>query len=280
MGDTGQGTSNGGGGGTTRASAGPANISQMQALAKKSGSAADQQLANEIDRIIRTTRITASDQDPGDTQKFFNAIGYMKNKPKTVKTENDLEKEIKAGNQSTDYPYYIFHGDSATSAKQGKAFAEQLHGKTDQYLPSGRLGDGIYFSTSPTGSAGYMDSRYGRQTKAILNKKAKIISDRALDSKIMAFSSSHPKAYKAIMNMQGSKNDSWGSSSKKSVFAALFGYNVISDGRGSKTYDHYTSVFDRSVLTVVTGKTLVSNNVYNQASRGYKGWDYRNPGET
>ena len=282
MGNTGQGSGNGGGGGTSRAGAqqATANISQLQALAKKTGAKADQQLADEIDKIVRTTKITENDQDPGDTQKFFNAIGYTHNKPETVKTEMDLENEINAGNQSLDYPYYIFHGDRASSASEGKQYADQLHGKRDQYLPSGRLGDGIYFSTSPSGSAGYMDSRgYGRQTKAILNHNARVISDSALGTMITKFRRSHPKAYKSILNMSGSKGDNWGDDSKKSVFASLFGYNVIADRDGRKHYDHYLSVIDRKALTVVTRKTVTYKDLENAQNNGTNAWKYINNGE-
>lgn len=262
------------------ASSATANLSQLQALAQKSGAAADQQLAGEIDRIVRTTRITKSDQDPGDTQKFFNATGISARKPATVRTEMDLENEINAGNQSLDYQYYIFHGDRATSSAQGRQYAEQLHGKSDQYIPSGRLGDGIYFSTSPSGSASYMDrTNYGRQTKAILNHNARVISDSALSRKISGFKRSHPKAYARIMAMTGSKNNSWGADAKKSVFATLFGYNVVTDGSGRKVQDHYLAVFDRSALTVVTGETLRRGDVRSRSNAGQSAWRFQNHNE-
>ena len=283
MANGGQGTKNGGGGrGVNRASkkSSAADIGQLQALAQKSGAAADQQLADQIDEIIRSTIITEKDQDPGDTQKFFNAIGYTSNKPVTVKSEMDLENEINAGNQSSDYQYYIFHGDVASNAAEGKAFASQLHGRRDQYISSGRLGDGTYFSTSPLGSANYMDRNgYGRQTKAILNQNAKVISESKLTRMITKFQKSHPKAYASIRKMQGSKGNYWGKEAKYGVFASLFGYNVVTDGSGGKQHDHYLAVFDRSALTMVTGKTMGRSDIRQAFMNNSSAWQYKNAHE-
>ena len=280
MGDNGQGSSNGGGGGTQRKPSNQTNLSVLQALARKNTAGADQQLADEIEKIVRTTKITKSDQDKGDTQKFFNATGMSDRKPKLVKTEMDLEDEINAGNQNQDFPYYIFHGDMASSTAQADGFVKQFQGKSAQYISSGRLGDGTYFTTSPLGGTSYLDGRgFGQQSKAILNSNAKVVDDFHLSKMISLFQQTHPKAYTQIMKMQGGKNGRWGGDSKKSVFATLFGYNAIIDGRGPKAYDHYVSVFDRSALTVVTGKTTNYTELFDRMVYDRSPWQYTNPNE-
>lgn len=227
-----------------------ATLAQMQALAAKSGAQADANLQAALQDAIKNTTITNPRLDDGDTQKFFVAAGLADKKPIIVADEDALEAAINAGGQSKAYPYYIFHSDAAPDAITGREFAGQLMGNDTHYISAGRIGDGTYFTTSPMGSAGYMN-QYGQQVKAIYNSNARIISQLDLTNRIRQFRRSHPQAAAFIDSLQGSKDNSWGRSAKQTVYAALFGYNVITDGDGSKNTDSYSVCIDRSALTIV-----------------------------
>ena len=246
-------------------------VQQLQALAAKSGAQADATLTATLQNLIQKTNITNPRLDPGDTQKFFVALGLADNKPQIVDDENALEAQINAGEQSKDYPYYIFHSDAAPDKLTGREFAGQLMGNDTWYASAGRLGDGTYFSTSPRGSMGYMNAN-GLQIKGMYNNNAKVISAVDLTKKIQAWVRSHPQAAAFIYSLKGSKGDSWGKSGKMGIFATLFGYNVVTDGYGDKTDDHYSACFDRSVMTLVK-KTIGQQ----KGRRAY--WKYQNPGE-
>ena len=268
----GNGQSAGHGSRTPRARGGPGTtVAQLEALAAKSGAQADSQLETELRNLITRTTITNPRLDQGDTQKFFVATGLADKKPIIVADEDAMEAEINANGQNVFYPYYIFHSDAAPDAITGREFAGQLMGNDTHYISAGRLGDGTYFSTSPLGSASYMNQN-GLQMKAIYNNNAKVISESSLMTKIRQFRNTHPRSAAYIDSLQGSKGDTWGSSAKKTIYATIFGYNVVTDGDGSKSSDAYSVCVDRSAMTIVR-KTI------GKPSRRKKLWKYQNARE-
>lgn len=111
------------------------------------------------------------------------------------------------------------------------------------YHGAGMYGDGLYFSSSLSGSKAYGWSS-PRTVGAYLNDKARPISFSRLRSEYDAFVKTHPQTRKALGFAK-----SHGSSHHNSYaqFALIRGYNVIYSDRGGETY---YSVLDRGVLTM------------------------------
>lgn len=111
------------------------------------------------------------------------------------------------------------------------------------YVGNGVHGDGLYFSDSLSGSKMYGDST-GRTVGAVLNSKAKVISEQKLQKEYDSFVKSHPQTRKALgFARSKSSHDSL------SQFALIRGYNVISYTHGWSNETYYT-VIDRSALTM------------------------------
>lgn len=110
------------------------------------------------------------------------------------------------------------------------------------YVGVGIHGDGLYFSDSLSGSKAYGDSSC-KTVGAVLNKKAKVISEKQLRSLYDNFVKAHPQSRKALgFARSKSYHDSM------SQFALTQGYNVISSQQSSR--EVYYTVLDRSVLTM------------------------------
>lgn len=248
MGDTGQGTSNGGGGGTTRATPSNAtvNLSQMQALAQKSGSQADHDLALLLIDATSPMKVKVdSNQQDTDTQRFINSTGIADRKPEVVKDEQALENKKFMGETIGDY---LYHTDSPQgSIRDAKTFGDQYQNGR-MYNSSGYYGDGSYFSDSTEGSWRYgYNNPNAYQIKGMLNSKARIIKDTDLEKRIKSFKRSHPTAARVINKMSTGYGATEGT---MSIYAQLFGFNVITHDLGWRKEKYYT-ITDRSVTTVV-----------------------------
>ena len=248
MGDNGQGSSNGGGGGTQRAPAASTamvNLSQMQALAQKTGAAADAQLAQMIAEATSRKVKVYPDQQNTDTQRFVNATGLADKKPVVVNSQRALLNAQFTGDTVGEV---IYHTDApAPGVSDAKTFGDQYQ-KGRAYLSSGVYGDGTYFSNSSDGSWSYGYGN-GYQIMGMLNSNARVINRSALRTKIKAFKRSHPQAAKVIRGMSTGYG---GTDGLETIYAVLFGYNVVRIP--SCTYrpgEHYYSVVDRSATTVV-----------------------------
>lgn len=267
MGDTGQGTSNGGGGGTTRATPSNAtvNISQMQALAQKSGTLADQELANMLTDATSKAKVkTDANQQDTDTQRFINATGIADRKPEVVKDEDALENKKFLG--ETIGPY-LYHTDAPQgTVRDAKTFGDQYQ-TGRMYNSSGVHGDGTYFSDSSDGSwdYGYRNPN-AYQIKGMLNSKAKVIKEADLKKRITSFKRTHPKAARVINNMStgyGSQSGTY------SVYAQLFGFNVISYQLSGWRKQTYYTITDRSATTVV------KNGIHDPDQYTNKNWKFQ-----
>lgn len=110
------------------------------------------------------------------------------------------------------------------------------------FVGRGIHGDGLYFSDSLSGSKAYGDHT-GQTVGAVLNSKARVISETQLRQDYDAFVKSHPQARKALgFAKSHSTHDSY------SQFALIRGYNVISSDQYSN--ETYYTVLDRSALTM------------------------------
>lgn len=111
------------------------------------------------------------------------------------------------------------------------------------YVGNGIHGDGLYFSNDLGGSKSYGGRRGSKTLAAVLNQKAKVISERQLQSLYDNFVKTHPQSRKAFGFAKArSSHDSM------SQFALTQGYNVITSNQGGG--EVYYTVLDRSVLTM------------------------------
>ena len=135
----------------------------------------------------------------------------------------------------------LYHTDDTTQQEPDAAvFAKQFMGSGRQFASAGLSGDGTYFATRSDESWGYGRAQRATQFKAFFNNNAKIVDYYTLRSKISAFSASHPNVDRTI---SGFSEAYGGGSGRASIYAAIFGYNVIRRG-------NYYAVLDRSAMTV------------------------------
>ncbi len=180
-----------------------------------------------------------------DTQRFFNAIGWTSRTTDLITGDKAFLTAARAANAEI-----LYHTDDAAEAHvpNAKVLADQFMSRKErQYLSGGYYGDGTYFANRATGWGGswsYGESTGSTQFRSFLNRKAKVISDSALDRQFRAWSASHPKAYRNLVGFsQGYHLNGGSTDGSKSIFAAMCGYNVISSGDG------YYTVLDRSAVT-------------------------------
>ena len=218
------------------------DIDAMVALASKSGTKADQDLADLIAKNHKGVAVD-SNQQAKDTQRFFNGIGWANQKPVVVANEQALEDAKNRGETSGQY---FYHTDAPYGAvADAQDFAKQFLGGGRQFLSAGWHGDGTYFSNDESDSWDYgYGSNKAYQVKGMLNKNAKVIQESTLMRKMSAFRRSHPAAARQIDAMSSAWGDEEG---KKSIYAALFGYNVIQSLQGGHDY---LTVLNRSAVTV------------------------------
>ena len=218
------------------------DIDAMVGLASKSGTKADQDLADLIAKNYKGVLID-DNQNPFDTQRFFNGIGWADQKPVIVANEQALEDAKNRGETSGQY---FYHTDAPYgNVTDAQDFAKQFQGGGRQYLSAGWHGDGTYFSNDTDDSwdyGGWNGNAF--QIKGMLNKNAKVIQESSLKRKMSAFRRSHPAAAKQIDAMSEAYG---GGDGKKSIYAALFGYNVIQSKQGGCDY---LTVLNRAAVTV------------------------------
>ena len=144
----------------------------------------------------------------------------------------------------------LFHTDGTRphlGVPDARVYADQFM-KGKQFQSGGVHGDGAYFACSADISWGYGFGEKSTQFRAVLNDKAKVISENRLDTMIASWKRKHPKAYRKLTNCGQAYygKNSGTTSGVRSVFAAMFGYNVIRSSQAGGTY----TIPNRSVLTV------------------------------
>jgi len=187
------------------------------------------------------------------TQRMVYGLG-MNDLPETV-SHSEFQKLV--ANGAT--PIYRTVNDTTIGGITwtGHDMLDQIQYGSETYLGDGRIGDGLYFSDSFSGSKLY--GYYGSKSptiQAVLSPNARVISDTALRMKYDAFIKTHPRARRALGF--AAKHSSRGWQNSYSQFALIMGYNVIkqfnthrSDAPNGREY--YYNVIDRSAL-IVTDK--------------------------
>ena len=133
-----------------------------------------------------------------------------------------------------------------------------------QFQSGGIHGDGAYFAKDAEMSWGYGYGPKAAQMRAVLNSKAKVITERKLDSMIATWANKNPQAYNKIINCHQvyyGKNAGTHRGTR-TIFAALFGYNVIRSDQAGGTY----TVPNRSALTV-QNRVIHRDDWYNKGQK-------------
>lgn len=190
------------------------------------------QVLAEIDQYESRAELRARHLADTDTQRFFNQIGWTEDTPQVLSDAAYERERVAIGAQS------LYHTDAPYPGISTQKMLDQFRTGT-QYLSAGIHGDGTYLAEQAGDSWGY---GYGhataRQQKMFLNRNARIIDERKLWTKIHSWRRTHPNADNQIRRLSAGRIDG-----QLSVYAAMFGYNVIKDG------DYY-SVLNRKALTV------------------------------
>lgn len=177
-------------------------------------------------------------QQDDDITRFFNFIGWTDRLPQTL-SEDDWNRQW----ENDGRPQRYYHSDWPFGGVEATEFARQYFGQTEyrQYVSNGIYGNGTYFASSSAGAAEYGTNMF----RGYLNGNAVVGRSRRLDVDAVNYHATHP-AFSAMLDRMtgGYGGNDW--YAKLSVYAALQGYNVISNGLG------YVSVLDRSATTVST----------------------------
>ena len=173
---------------------------------------------------------------PNQQQRFVYALG-INGKP-IVEDDATFAKNSKGQT-------VIYNAQNSANLNGYTLTADDIHDflkyGDDTLQQNGIYGNGIYFSNSKTGSAGYGK----RQSKARFNPAtAKIVTMNQLKSEYDAWTKTHPLSQKAL-GYTKAHNSGYGTNTY-SQFALLKGYNVISANVGGG--ETYYSVLDRSAL--------------------------------
>lgn len=203
------------------------------------------------DQQLHDFLIAVNDTDVPDflnthhLQKMVYALG-LNDAPEIV--DSATFKQLTSGPNALTPIYRTVH-DNSSSGLTAQDICDMITDGDVTYLGNGIHGDGLYFS-NVLGTPGYSGSKgywaYGSTNLtvgAVLNQKAKVISERQLQSLYDNFVKTHPKSRRALgFAKQRSTNDSM------SQFALTQGYNVITSNQGGG--EVYYTVLDRSVLTM------------------------------
>ena len=228
---------------------GPINAQQLWQDAQTKGSIdltesgvtlADAQQMNDKDLHDLLLAITKQDLPdylmPNQQQRFVYALG-INGKPIV---EDDATFAVNSKGQTV-----IYNAQNSANLSGFTLTADDIHDflkyGDDTLQQNGIYGNGIYFSNSRTGSAGYGQ----RQSKARLNPAtAKVVTMSQLKSEYDSWKKTHPLSQKAL-GYTKAHNSGYGTNTY-SQFALLRGYNVIAASQGGG--ETYYSVLDRSAL--------------------------------
>lgn len=143
----------------------------------------DAHLSVALDDTFDNTPVESNQQD-ADTQRFFNAIGWSDELPEVVDESTFARAALAARHRDGRSFQMLFHTDSPSKKiPDAKTFSDQfMTGK--QFQSGGIHGDGAYFAKDAETSWDYGYGPKAAQIRAVLNSKAKVITELKLDSMI------------------------------------------------------------------------------------------------
>lgn len=207
-------------------------------------------LANMSDQELHDFLINVNKTDIPDflnqnhLQRMLYAMG-MNDAPEIISQQEFDDRTVNAPFGSGDTVIYRTVNDTTVNGVPFTAddCCDMLTDGDITFAGNGIHGDGLYFSNSLSGSKAYGYGSSSRTVAAVLNSKAKIISESKLQREYDSYVKSHPQTRKALgFARSKSTHDSM------SQFALIRGYNVITSNQGNG--ETYYTVIDRSVLTM------------------------------
>lgn len=196
---------------------------------------------------------TDNRSNDNDIQRFFHNVGWSEHTPEVLD-----EQEYQQAWRAAGRPEQLYHSDYGAGNATSQDFARQFFGQGRDangntyrhFVSNGIYGGGTYFANSASDSASYGDNQF----RGFLNRNARSISFNQLRRNYNAYVRAHP-AFGRMMNRVTAGYG--GSDEKLSIFAAMRGYNVITNGYG------YTVVLDRRAVTVSTQQRQTTSRMRN-----------------
>ena len=221
-----------------------------------------EQVDNQMAEVFDELEKQKVDKDQSNTTptKFFNAIGWAKNKPRLT---SNIDREA----EKSPLKRKAYHAiEPIPNEKNAIRLAKQLAGTGEganlQFYSDGMYGRGTYLAIrsdkedASEEKTEEHDWIYGKQKGAVqvvlcLNENSRIIHD--LQVRELAngkFAEQFPNMYQKIMDIR-SKGRTRAGSEYLTLFAAFFGFNTVMGAQGSTdgTTDYYVTV-DRRAMTI------------------------------
>lgn len=155
-------------------------------------------------------------EDDTFSQRYLNTIGWNDEKPNILKPS--AYDAARKASGAVD----MYHSVNDADGVSGATFNQQYMTGDRAYSFQGYFGGGTYWAAqSAAASAGY--GKY--QIKSFLNKKAKTVTLKQMDTLVLNFKQTHPKAYKYLFNTSSGYGDP--DESMLSVVASAHKYNTI-----------------------------------------------------
>lgn len=186
-------------------------------------------------------------QEDSFVQRWLNHIGFSAGKPRVL----DVRSFNAAARNSG--ATIVYHADNSLPNRSSDVMAQQLLTGPTMYSAGGYYGDGTYWATSATDSAGYALNA-GTQVKGFISKtRGRVATINTAFNAINDFKKQHPSTWAWLQKNAKTKSGYSASDSCKTIAITAAGYNAYDFGS-------YKVTFDRSALTICS-KTRKANTV-------------------
>ena len=204
-----------------------------------------------VQAIARLPIATDGTQEDTFVQRFLNHVGFTAGKPRVLDEASFNAAATKSGAR------VLYHADNSVPGRTSTLMAQQLLTGPAMYVSGGIYGDGTYWATRASDSAGYALTA-GTQVKGFISKaRGRVAKGTAADNAVTDFHKQHPNTWAWLQQNAKTKR---GYSPSDSILTLAFvaaGYNAYDAGS-------YKVTFDRSALTIC-GKTR-------KVRRGMRNW--------
>lgn len=213
---------------------------QANATLATIASMTDDQLAQAVIDSRKVDMPNFLNDVPDQTQKFVYQVGLngaptvldQQQFDQFMKQNNISKREIMSRSVNSNGPYTAQHISDMFKYSELTYIGGKQGGQAS--------GAGTYFDMNGGGSTGYGT---GATLTAVYNPAtAKVIDYNVLRRKAMSFASSHPKFARAVGGFTAGRNGN------ASIYALAMGYNAISGGPVSSSYQN---IIDRSAVVVL-----------------------------
>lgn len=200
-----------------------------------------------VQAVARLPIVHDGTQEDSFVQRWLNHIGFAAGKPRVLDERSFNAAARKSG------ATVLYHADNSIPNRSSDVMAQQLLTGATMYSSGGYYGDGTYWSTSATDSAGYAMNA-GTQVKGFISKtRARVAKSSTAANAVNDFRKRHPNTWAWLQKNAKTKSPYQATDSIQTVAITAAGYNAYDFGR-------YKVTFDRSALTLCS-KTRKANTV-------------------